>query len=211
MTRLCPNEAAALMLDQGQTPTAAIEGCRWAIRETGFADNILLYRTLQCGGQSTTVELRVGKNTTELVYARRADGGPTRDADGQPLVLARVFAGMPGGRARAIHEARDRVGDKQRAARCTLRAPYHAEGLPTDALIVDVLRTRAEVVREDAEPLCGPLGYNPAGGSIEFWRTHQGHAWYFMLGTDIWDVDPGSFTIVRKQASGQWLRLTAPG
>lgn len=207
---LCQRQAAALLLASGSAVPGAMEGCSWVIRETAFATDLLLYRTLRCGKAETAVELQVGNHVSELIYTRRADGGGVKDADGKPLVLAQVFAGNPDGRARALWEARDSMQEVQAAPRCTLKPPYTAEGLPGDALIVDIARTPADLAREDAIPECGPLGYNPAGGSIDFWRTHQGHAWFFSMGTDVWDVDPASFTIIAKDAAGAWEPLAEP-
>ncbi|MEI9851504.1 MAG: hypothetical protein WDN24_12445 [Sphingomonas sp.] len=206
---LCQREAAALLTGSGGAEPGAMEGCAWMIRETPFATDLLLYRTLRCGKSETAVEFRMGNHMSELVYTRRAGGGGAKDADGKPLVLAQIFAGNPDGRARALWEARDSMDDARAAARCELKPPYTAEGLPGDALIVDVARTRADE-REDAVPECGPLGYNPAGGSIDFWRPHQGYAWFFSMGTDLWDVDPGSFTVIRKDDAGAWKPVLSP-
>lgn len=102
------------------------------------------------------------------------------------------------------------MGDHDAAGKCALRPPYRIEGLPADAMIVDVPRTDADLERDDAAPACGPFGYNPAGGSIDFWRTHQGYAWFFSMGTDFWDVDPGSFTLVTKDGPNGWVRVSEP-
>jgi len=207
---LCPAEAAALLIEASAAPAAAPKGCRWVIRETPFATDLLLYRTLRCADRQTTVELRVGNHMSDLVYTSRADGGVVGDADDNALVLGHIFAGNPDGRSRILWEARDSVSDARAATRCDLKPPYLNEGLPSDALIVDVARSPADLARDDATPLCGPFGYNPAGGSIEFWRPHQGYAWFFKMGTDVWDVDPGSFTIITKDAADTWQRVAEP-
>ncbi len=207
---LCQRAATALLRDPGTPPPAAVEGCHWVIRDTPFATNVLLYRTLQCARGETLVELNVGNHQSDLVYTRRADGGGASDADGEPLVLARIFAGDPDGRGRAQWEARDSMQNPAQAKQCGLKPPYQAEGLPGDALIVDIARSQAALESDDAGPECGPFGYNPAGGSIDFWRTHQGYAWFFQMGTDVWDIDPGSFTIVEKGADGRWRPLADP-
>ncbi|MBX3594878.1 hypothetical protein [Sphingomonas sp.] len=208
VTGLC-QRAAAAMLPPGSKGTP-MEGCEWVVRETPFATETLLYRTLHCARGETNVEFQVGNHQSQLVYASRADGGAATDADGAPLVLAQVFAGDPDGRARALWETRDSMQDPAAAKRCDVRPPYQPEGLPADAVIIDIARARGDLERDDAAPECGPFGYNPAGGSIDFWRTSQGYAWFFRMGTDLWDVDPGSFTIVEKRADGSWRALPDP-
>lgn len=208
-TGLCQEQAEALLLKSGLMIPGAGPGCEWVVRETPFATDVLLYRTLRCGAGETAVEMQVGNHMSQLVYTAHADGGPATDANGDPLVLAQIFAGTPDGRSRALWEARDSV-EGAAAQRCDMIPPYRSEGLPGDALIVDVKRSEADLKRDDATPECGPYGYNPAGGSIDFWRTHQGYAWFFTMGTDIWDVDPGSFTIVAKDEGGRWNRLPDP-
>jgi len=207
---LCPAEAAALLIDASAAPVAAMEGCSWVISETPFATDLLLYRALRCGHTQSSVALEVGNHMSNLVYSSRSDGGSADDADGSPIILGRVFAGNPDGRSRILWEARDSVGDAKAAKRCQLKPPYQSDGLPTDALIVDVARSAADLARDDATPVCGPFGYNPAGGSIDFWRAHQGYAWFFQMGTDVWDVDPGSFTIITRDDSGVWKRVADP-
>lgn len=199
-----------MLIEASAAPLAAMEGCSWVISETPFATDLLLYRTLRCGDKQSSVELQVGNHMSDLVYTSRSDGGSADDADGSPIVLGRVFAGNPDGRSRIRWEARDSVGDAKAAKRCDLKPPYQPEGLPTDALIVDVARSPADLARDDAAPVCGPFGYNPAGGSIDFWRAHQGYAWFFQMGTDVWDVDPGSFTIITKDGTGAWKRVADP-
>jgi hypothetical protein len=209
LSGLCQAQAAALLLDPGGASAAAMEGCQWVIRETPVADDLLLYRTLRCGETETTLAFDVGNHMSELRYASRVQNGAITDADGKPLLLAKVFAGHPDGRARALFEARDGVEDKAAAKSCDLRPPWR-EGYPADALIVDIARTPADLERDDAAPACGPYGYSPMAEIFAFWRTHQGFAWYMELGTDVWDVDPSSLTLIHRSDAGAWEPLPTP-
>ena len=205
LSSLCQEQAAALLLAPARTAPAAVQGCRWIIRETPFADNLLLYRSLSCDGKAAMLELQVGNHESDLIYVD-APGTPVLDADGQPLVLAKIFAGNPGGRARALWETRDSVEDKQAASRCDLKPPYR-EGYPPDALIVDVVRNKADLQREDAMPKCGPFGYHPTAEAFNFWRTHQGYAWFMQLGTDVWSIDPASLTLIHRDRTRKWVKV----
>lgn len=196
---------------QGRLPTRTIFNARlgWVMKGFTvfiFARSLLdeQYRQNDLVGSGRAI---LGKPQTARAIG---DESATTDADGNPLVLARVFAGNPDGRSRALFETRDSMDDKTAAALCDIRPLYHVEGMPSDAVIVDVTRSEADLALDDAMPLCGPFGYNPAGGSIDFWHTHQCYAWFFHLGTYIWDIDPGSFTIVTQDTKGAWTRIADP-
>lgn len=203
LTGLCSSQLKPLM-SGADAQGSAVEGCSWNIRETAFATDVLLYRTLRCDGKETTLTMNVGNHMSELQYVDER-GEPMVDGNGQPLLLAKIFAGHPDGRARALWETRDSMDDKAAAQLCDLRRPYHPEGLPADALIVDVQRKPGELDGDEPQSFCGPFGYQPMVEAIDFWRSHQGYAWFFTLGTDLWLIDPASLTIVEKDASGKWV------
>jgi hypothetical protein len=46
--------------------------------------------------------------------------------------------------------------------------------------------------------MCGPYGISD--DSSAFWRILGNSAWYFDLGQNVWEVDPGSFTVVKAAA-----------
>lgn len=198
--------AAAEKLIRANPSPSAMEGCRWVIRDTPFATDVLLYRALDCDSE-TKLEVQIGNHMTSIVHASAPEAS---DDNAPPLVVAQVFAGHPDGRSRALFETRNSLQNPRLAKRCDIRPPYDPEGLPSDALIVDVRRTRADLQRDDAVPECGLFGYNPAGGSIDFWRPYQGYAWFFSMETGVWNVDPASFTLITKSADGTWQRLPDP-
>lgn len=207
LTGLCASQLKPLV-PGSDTQDSGIEGCSWNIGETAFATDVLLYRTLRCDGKETTLTMNVGNHMSELQYVDER-GEPMVDGNGEPLLLAKIFAGHPDGRARALWETRDSMDDKAAAQLCDLRRPYHPEGLPADALIVDVQRKPGELDGDEPQSFCGPFGYQPMVEAIDFWRPHQGYAWFFTLGTDLWPIDPASLTIVQKDAAGKWVAVAA--
>lgn len=205
---LCPAQAEKLIAEA--PAPAAMEGCKWVLRDTPFATDVLLYRALDCDSE-TRLEVQIGNHMTTInpvPDSTQASDPNLEDVD-LPRVAA-VFAGDPDGRSRALFETRDSMQNPEAAARCDIRAPYDGEGLPQDALIVDIRRSKADLQRDDAVPQCGTFGYNPAGGSIDFWRPHQGYAWFFSMETGVWNVDPASFTLITKTANGNWQRVPDP-
>ena len=207
---LCEEQARALLLSAGEPIPATPEGCQWEVSATPMADMYMLYRALRCGTARTQLEVLFGNHSTPVVY-RSSALGAVSDPDGDaPQTLVTLYAGDPDGRARSLWQARYVMSDKKAAARCELKPAYSMDGLPYDAMIVDTARSEADTQKPDARPLCGDLGYNPAGGSIDFWRTNQGFAWYFTMPTDVWDVDPGSLTLIARNESGAWQPVPTP-
>ena len=99
--------------------------------------------------------------------------------------------------------AKPAIKNKAEAAKCEVRSAGYS-GWPGDALVVDVSAAEAAKARKD-EPrtACGPYGLDE--DSQTFWRVFQGTAWFFELGQDSLEVDPGSFTLVHKDEKGNWV------
>ncbi len=92
---------------------------------------------------------------------------------------------------------RDGIKNKAQRARCVVR-PAKEQGWPGDAIVVDdpTVKGRKGELRD---AVCGDYGYTPDGAA--FWRILGDFAWYFDLGQDVWQVDPGSFTVVKASGS----------
>jgi hypothetical protein len=205
---LCADRAEKLLANA--PAPATMQGCRWVLRDTPFATDILLYRALDCESE-TRIEVQIGNHMTSIDFVRPEGQGSEAEArDVEHLPLVAVFAGHPDGRARALFETRDSLKDPKAARRCDIRPPHDRDGLPADAFIVDIRRDPADPFPDDAVPECGPLGYNPAGGSIAFWRPHQGYAWFFSMETGVWSLDPASLTLITRNADGAWQRVPDP-
>ncbi len=71
---------------------------------------------------------------------------------------------------------------------------------------MDVSAAEAAKARKD-EPrtACGPVGLDE--DSETYWRVFQGYSWFFELGQDEAEIDPGSLTLIHKDAQGKWVRL----
>ncbi len=201
-TGLCASGAAGLLaLAPGDRPNAP-RGCMWTVNEAPFADEFLLYYAAKCAGKVTTLEYAGGAHMAELTYVTSAISGDA--VKGQKAVRI-AGGGRPGEpNAGILGTAREALGNPALAAKCQV-FPAKNPNWPTDALVVDVSPAEAAKARKD-EPrtACGPFGLDE--DSQSFWRVFQGFSWYFELGQDEMEVDPGSFTLVHKDDKGQWVR-----
>lgn len=201
ITGICAARAVNyLNVADGEAPQAP-EGCQWVVQETRFAEDVLLYRAAQCDGKTTRLAFAGGAGLAELSYDTAAYGDPDNVMKGQ--VVARVAsADATDKTASLLRIARDAIDDPAEKAGCTVRNA-RIEGWPRDALVVDVSEAEAAKAPQD-EPraACGPFGLNEDEAS--YWRVFQGQSWYFQLSQDALQIDPGSFTLMRKGADGRW-------
>lgn len=192
---ICEEEGKSLLqFAPGPRPKAP-SGCEWALAETELAGgDYLLYLAAKCGGKMRQLEYSGGAHKAELKYG---ENGPA---------VVSIYGMEPGeGNAAVLRHARELIKNKAEAAKCAVR-PAGVDGWPGDALVVDVSAAEAAKARKD-EPrsACGPLGLNE--DAQMFWRTFQTFAWYFDLGQDEFEIDPGSLTMVVQQEGGKWSRV----
>lgn len=203
ITGICASRAVNyLNVADGEAPQAP-EGCSWAVQETRFVDDVLLYRAVQCKGKTTRLAFAGGAGMAELSYDTAAYGDAENALKGQ--VLVRIAGVDPSDKTAALLQvARDAIDDADEKAQCSVRNA-RIDGWPADALVVDVSAAEAAKAPPD-EPraACGPFGLNQDEAS--YWRVFQGHSWYFQLGQDAVQIDPGSFTLMRKGADGKWAQ-----
>lgn len=198
VTRLCQEQAEALLLSAGGDQEAAPDGCIWVVNEARMLGNgALLYRGLRCGSRTTRLEFtpsaRAG--TFDLVES------PFGDLE-SPETIATMFNADRRDPSSAILEAARRViDDPAERRRCQVRRLNGDVASPSDALVVDEVPVPQS---EEVRSACGPFGFD--GGSQAFWRVSQKIAWFFSLGNDSPPVDPTSFTLVRRNAAGRWVR-----
>lgn len=201
ITGICAGRAVAyLNVADGDAPQAP-EGCRWAVQETRFGEDVLLYRAAQCDGRNTRLAYVAGAQLAELIYDSAAYGDPDNVMKGQVVVRV-TSADATDKTAALLRVVRDAIDNPGEKAGCSVRNA-RIDGWPRDALVVDVSAAEADKAPKD-EPrsACGPYGLNEDEAS--YWRVFQGYSWFFQLGQDALQIDPGSFTLMRKGPDGQW-------
>ena len=60
----------------------------------------------------------------------------------------------------------------------------------------------AKAPKNEPRTACGQYGLDE--DAQVFWRAFQGFAWYFDLGQEQMEIDPGSLTVATKDEGGNW-------
>jgi hypothetical protein len=191
-----PVPAAApspLVFAGGKRPNPP-SGCEWVMKSIERpGDEFLLYLAAQCKGK-----------TRELQYSGGARRAELKFEENQPAVVE-IWSAEPGEGAKAVEGHVRGMLKKGEAARCFVR-PARNEFFPADALVVDVTDAEAaKAPKDEPRSACGQYGMDE--DSQSFWRVFQGYAWYFNLGQDEPEIDPGSLTLARKDGAGKWVAL----
>lgn len=206
LTGLCAGRAINyLNMDTSASPESE-DGCEWKVMETQVVEDVLLYRGLKCGERETELEFAGGAERAELRLVSSAYSGKIDDAaieETSPMVYIYTIEGdaLKGVTERAISA----IETKAEAAGCAARFAKQ-EYWPSDAIVVDVPAAQAAKEADDGPRVaCGPLGLDE--DSTSYWRVGQGFGYYFNLGQDAFEIDPGSFTIMTKGPDGTWAPL----
>jgi hypothetical protein len=175
---------------EGPRPEADA-GCDWVLSEVQMIDQVLLYMGQKCGDKTTKLEFSAGAKSAEITLTSSPKAGVLPDGEG--MLVARVFT-TDGADAKAavLSRVREAIEDQAESARCVVKTPMRA-GWPADAMVVEdpkVIQPKDEV----GDSSCGTYGNSP--DSSAFWRVIGDYAVHFDLGQDVWEIDPGSFTIV---------------
>lgn len=199
LTGLCKGRAVNYLNDQADTSIEAPDGCEWQVLEAQLpAEEVLLFHGLVCGEKKVELQVAVGAERAELQITQTAFlEGDYSD----PFTIGYMYT-AEGDPAQAVTmRARSVIKDPAEAAKCKAR-PAKVDGWPGDAMVVDTDPNGSST--EDGSPVavCGDLGYFDEGN--RFWRVSQGYAWFFDFGQDSVEIDPGSFTIMAKDAEGNW-------
>jgi hypothetical protein len=175
------------------------DGCQWNFTEMAFPGNeeALIYRALTCKGVATTLELHGGAHSATLGYTASALYGE-QAASVEPV---RLFVSEPADPQKAIRDLFEGIPAAERA-NCEI-APYGVQGEPADALVIQYTEAeRKKHPTDEPIAMCGEFGRDE--DSASYWRIAGGYAWFFQMGQDTPDFDPGSFMIFRKDAAGAW-------
>ena len=198
LTGLCAGRAVNyLAMDASASPEPA-EGCEWKVMETPMVDDVLLYRGLKCEAGETRLEFAGGAERAELQLVNSAFLGKIDEPPSYVYVY--TLDGDP--RQGVTQRARQAMDNEAEAANCTARLAG-IEGWPSDALVVDIPAAQAaRAPTGEIRTACGPLGLNE--GETSYWRAAQGYGWFFQIGQDAFEIDPGSFTLMTKGPDGSW-------
>lgn len=203
ISKLCVGRSINYLDPANKLITDAPAGCSWTMQETAFplpdGEGVLLFRALSCKGVTTQLEFHGGAHSAALGYVASALYPEAVKANAEPV---RIF-GSPDQDPRAAIEAL-KVGIENKAERasCVLE-PAGIDGWPDDALVIRPnAKARAKAPKHEPLAACGEFGVDE--DSQTFWRIFQGYAWYFFLGQDTMDIDPSSFTLLRKGPDGSW-------
>ncbi len=198
LTGICAGRAVAyLNMDSSASPEAP-DGCEWKVMETQFVEDVLLYRGLKCDAGETQLEFAGGAGRAELSLVSSAFLGKIDE----PPVYVQVYVAEGTPLAAVTARARASIEDRAEAKGCFARKAG-IDVWPSDALVVDIAPEKAAKLAADGpRTACGPLGLNEDEAS--YWRVMQGYAWFFQLGQDATEIDPGSFTLMTRQPDGSW-------
>jgi hypothetical protein len=197
-TALCQNEARVRLKEAGGGRPEAPAGCTWVVNELTLPRDItLLYLATRCGDRVTALKHAPGERLSLLTYDWSA-------RDGEALRGQTVATMLDASEAEPVEAllalAREAHPDAAEAARCVV-APANAQGWPADALVVTLPAGAAPPVAPVTHSeVCGPYGHTT--DAQRYWRVVDGVAFHFNLGQDTPEVDPGSFTLVRRDPSG---------
>ena len=201
-TGICQGSGTTyLKMAAGKRP-APPSGCEWVVNEVAMpADEYLLYLAAKCKGKVAQLEFSGGAHLAQLNYVASPMFGDS--VKGHKLVtIASVDEGDP--KAVILRVARETNKNRTEAARCQVR-PAGIDPWPADSLVVDLGAAEvAKLPKDGPRTACGPFGLDE--DSQTFWRAFQGFAWFFELGQEEPEIDPGSLTLVHKDAQGKWVR-----
>lgn len=199
LTGLCKGRAVNYLSDKINSSIEPPEGCEWQVLEAQLpAEEVLLYHGLVCGDKKVELQVAGGAERAELQIVKTAFMGGDNS---EPWTIGYMYT-AEGDPAKAVTDrARSVIEDPAEAAKCNAR-PAKNESWPSDAMVVDTDPNGSS--SEDGSPVavCGDLGYFDEGN--RYWRVSQGYAWFFDFGQDMVEIDPGSFTIMAKDAEGNW-------
>jgi hypothetical protein len=198
VTKLCQEQASALLVFRAGAPEPAPNGCTWVVNEAkALGNSALLFRSLRCNGRVAQLEFVPSARAASFDMVASPLGEM-----GEPATIAIMFDTSGRDPHSVILEAALRtVADPAEKARCKVRRLDGDVAAPADALVVDeVPAAPADGIRS----ACGEMGFD--GGAQSFWRVSQNIAWFFSLGNDAPPVDAESFTLINRNAAGQWVR-----
>lgn len=202
LTQLCAGRVVNYLDPEIGLSKETPEGCEWKFTETPMPDpnEVIVYRALECKGVMTALEVHGGAHSAGLGYTKSALFGDTVGT----VEPVRLFISDPADPQKVIRDLLEGVPAAERP-----KCEVHKAGIdvwPSDALVLGYTDAERKKMPQD-EPIamCGEFGQDE--DSATFWRIGGGYAWFFALGQDTPDIDPGSFMIFKKGADGAWAHI----
>jgi hypothetical protein len=197
MTKVCQEQADALLLSRGDALEGAPEGCTWVVNEAKVLEGALLYRGLRCGDRTAQLEFTPGARGASFDLV----ASPFGEVETADTIAIMIDADRPDPNSAILEAALRGIEDPAERRRCRVRPLNGDVAAPSDALVVDEVPIPRD---EEVRSACGEFGFD--GGSQAFWRVSQKVAWFFSLGNDTAPVDATSFTLITRNEAGQWVR-----
>ncbi len=198
-TGLCVGRSVNYLDQDVDTVWQPREGCSETMNEAMIADgaDALLYRAAVCDGVTTRLDVSVGAHSASVLYADPAAAGDV--VEGQEVI--RLFIADPEDPQAVLRNIMEGLPEEERAT-CEIR-PAGIDVWPADALVIaPTAEARAAMPSDEPIAACGEFGIDE--DSTTYWRIKQGYAWFFQLGQDTPDFDPGSITMMHKSDDGIW-------
>lgn len=155
---------------------------------------------LTCRDITTAFEFGAGAHSAALTYTVSALCGDQVVGD-EPVEPVRIFLVDPADTQNVIRDLLEGAPAAE-AAKCSVR-PANVDGWPKDALVLQYSAAdRAKLPANEPVSMCGDFGRDE--DATVYRRIFGGYAWFFALGQDTPDFDPGSFMLFSKDADGAW-------
>jgi hypothetical protein len=196
-TGICQSSVHAFLTPaEGAEMPGIADGCSWGVNETMLPQNeALLYNAMTCNGVTTKLAFAGGASKAILSYETSALGA----TQGKDLIELWGVDPDPQGALKAAIAALP-AGEQ---AVCVIE-PAGVDGWPKDALVIRPnAAARASMPNDGPIAACGPYGVDE--DSATYWRIAQGYAWFFDLGQDQLDFDPGSITVISNADGNGWI------
>lgn len=184
LSGVCAGRATSYMEPDSAEP-APPAGCDWTVKETPFADQVLLYRGLTCGAKTVALEYAGGAHAAELSYISSAlhpDAVPDPNDPMAMNPIVRVATYFKDDAWRLT----ETIGSDANIAKCEIRAA--GAGYPASAKVIAPKAPGAD---------CGRFAISDK--SDNFWIVRKDWVYAFTLPKGAHDIDPATLAILTPQ------------
>lgn len=184
LSGVCASRATAYMEPDSAEP-AAPDGCEWTVKETPFADQVLLYRALTCGAKTVELEYAGGAHAAELSYISSALHPDAVPDPNDPMAMHPIV------RVATYYKdddwrLKETIGSDANIAQCEIRPA--GPGYPASAKVIAPKTAGAD---------CGRFALSDTADN--FWLVRQDWVFAFTLPKGAHDIDPATLTIIAPQ------------
>lgn len=184
LSGVCASRATAYMEQDSAEPEPPA-GCEWAVKETPFADQVLLYRALTCGAKTVELEYAGGAHAAELTYTSsalhpEAVPDPSDPLASHPVIRVATYFKDDAWRLK------ETIGSDANIAKCEIRSA--GAGYPASAKVIAPKTPGAD---------CGLYALSDTADN--FWIVRKDWVYAFTLPKGAHDIDPATLTILAPQ------------